>query len=127
MQLNSTIVNFVLLDRDLHFQGQAFSCYAIAVKKCADSRFPWQICLVSVGFAVKLLLFFCSLRQTKTITNSSWSPPGAGVHLELEFTWSWSPPRWTRTLKYEQACPSLSTKIIVITGHKPKCLARGSI
>ena len=28
-----TVANFVLQDLDLHFQGQAFSCYALSIKK----------------------------------------------------------------------------------------------
>ena len=38
---NVTNANVVLHDLDLRFQGQAFSCYALVIKNCAD--FPWLV------------------------------------------------------------------------------------
>ena len=45
-----------LRDLGLHFYGQTFSSYAIAVKNCARSGAPLQICLDLHGLAVELLL-----------------------------------------------------------------------
>ena len=39
------------------FQGQTFTCSAIAIKNCAGSVWPRQICLNTHGLAVELLLF----------------------------------------------------------------------
>ena len=60
---NGIIVNVVLRDLDLHFQGQIFSCYPFAIKNCAGSGWPRQICLDSHGLVVKLPLSMCSLRR----------------------------------------------------------------
>ena len=46
---NGTIANDVLGDLDLHFQGQTFSCHVFAIKNCAGSGCPRQICFDSHG------------------------------------------------------------------------------
>ena len=80
---NGTIVIVVVHNLDFHFQGQTFSCYAFAIKKCSGSGCPRQICLDSYGprrgVALVILLhywyrwlLFCILMTRQACSRRIW-------------------------------------------------------
>ena len=51
------MLNVVLHDLDLHFQGQTFSCYAFALTIAHAADVPGRFTLTCMAHAAELLLF----------------------------------------------------------------------